>query len=244
MAARIHRQLLKLPIGVLASAVVHAVLLFGLIFLPGVPQGPGEEPQTARVHSVKEQEPPLPEPPPPPEIQPEEPDPIPEPVLEETPPPEPEAFEDDPDVSLDPEDLLPAHDLKDRLQLRPSRSPIGIGGGQAGRTGRSAPVKPLPKPKPPPPPPPPTSAVPTKRPPPEYPRRAVEREIEGRVILMVEVRPDGSVGEITVKNSSGSTLLDQAAIAAVREWLFRPAYAQGQPVRSIVEVPFNFRLKE
>ena len=84
---------------------------------------------------------------------------------------------------------------------------------------------------PPPPPPPPTPAVAKKKDPPVYPRTAVNRELEGRVELLVEVRPDGTVGEITVKRSSGHEILDRAAIAAVRKWHFVPAYAQGQPVQ-------------
>ena len=85
---------------------------------------------------------------------------------------------------------------------------------------------------------------PTAKPPPEYPVRAIERELQGRVVLLVEVLPNGDVGRIEVKVSSGYPIIDRAATRAVAEWPFRPAYAQGQPVRSIVEVPFNFKLRE
>jgi protein TonB len=87
-------------------------------------------------------------------------------------------------------------------------------------------------------------ATASRRPPPEYPRAAVRRGLEGRVLLLVEVHPDGSVGKIEVTESSGHELLDRAAVEAVRKWSFEAALAQGQPVRSFIEVPFRFRIEE
>jgi TonB family protein len=36
--------------------------------------------------------------------------------------------------------------------------------------------------------------------------------------------------------------LDQAALAAVRQWKFRPGRAKGKPVEVVVTITFEFRL--
>lgn len=67
---------------------------------------------------------------------------------------------------------------------------------------------------------------------------------QGVVVLRVFVHPDGSVGEVTVSQSSGSDLLDDSALRTVREqWRFLPARLDGQPVESWVEVPIRFVLE-
>ncbi len=242
MVTRVRHFLFRLPAEVLISVAVHAVIVVALVLLVSMPHGPPKRIQTAHVNSANDQAAPLPEPPPPPEVTPPAPERESEPVPVEQPPELPEIFETD-DPSLDPEDLLPTRDLRDLSRLSPKRSVIGIGGGRAGKTNASVPLPPPPTPKPPPPPP-PSRATPTAKPPPDYPVRAIERDLQGRVVLLVEVLPDGAVGRIEVKVSSGYAILDRAATKAVAEWHFRPAYAQGQPVRSIVEVPFNFKLRE
>jgi protein TonB len=51
------------------------------------------------------------------------------------------------------------------------------------------------------------------------------------------------VQQIAVFRSSGFSLLDQAAVAAVRGWLFEPASRNGFPVAARVEVPVHFVLE-
>ena len=80
-------------------------------------------------------------------------------------------------------------------------------------------------------------------PPPRYPLAARERGLEGVVVLSVLVRPDGRVDDATVAASSGAPVLDDAALNAVRTWLFTPATRGGRPVESIVEVPLRFTLR-
>ncbi len=243
MVTRARHLLLRIPVEAFTSVAIHALLLLGLVLLVRLPHGAAPGEQVAEVHSTPAPVPPLPEPPPPRDTLPPEPARTSEPVPRDQPPPAPEIFEDSDSPSLDPADLLPTPDFRQVSPLRPSKSVIGIGGGRAGRTSYAPPRPPPPKPKPKPPPP-PSRARPTSKPPPEYPTRAVERELEGRVVLLVEVLPNGDVGRIEVKESSGHAILDRAAIAAVRRWQFVPARAQGQPVRSLVEVPFSFRLRE
>ena len=48
-----------------------------------------------------------------------------------------------------------------------------------------------------------------------YPEEARRRRISGTVMLDVAVRHDGSVADISVRKSSGITLLDDAAVRSV-----------------------------
>ena len=80
-------------------------------------------------------------------------------------------------------------------------------------------------------------------PPTPYPMLAREQGLEGVVVLSVLVRPDGRVEDARVASSSGAAVLDDAALAAVRSWLFTPATRGGRPVESIVEVPVKFALR-
>lgn len=78
--------------------------------------------------------------------------------------------------------------------------------------------------------------------PPRYPPQAMRRREEGEVLLRVLVGTDGRPVQIEVEKSSRSRLLDQAAIQAVREWVFNPGMKEGVPVQSWVLVPIKFSL--
>jgi protein TonB len=80
--------------------------------------------------------------------------------------------------------------------------------------------------------------------PPVYPRIARERGEEGTVLLEVEVLASGHGGAVNVLTSSGHAVLDEAAVRAVRGWVFRPARRWDQPVAFWVEIPITFRLVE
>jgi protein TonB len=72
---------------------------------------------------------------------------------------------------------------------------------------------------------------------------ARRRGDQGVVLLRVHVRADGSVVTAEIKQSSGSSLLDDAALQTVREsWRFVPARLNSTPVESWVEVPIRFVL--
>jgi protein TonB len=82
-----------------------------------------------------------------------------------------------------------------------------------------------------------------RNPPTRYPRLALERQWEGRVLLRVQVHADGSPGDIRVEQSSGHELLDEAAVTQVGQWRFLPARRGDQTVASSVIVPIEFKLK-
>lgn len=78
--------------------------------------------------------------------------------------------------------------------------------------------------------------------PPIYPPRCLRSGTEGVVKVRVLVGEDGSPQEITLAKSSGDSSLDEAALVAVRDWVFVPAQRNGLPVRSWAVVPIEFRL--
>ena len=69
------------------------------------------------------------------------------------------------------------------------------------------------------------------RPLPQYPWNSVG---VGAVVLVLEVREDGSVAE--VKNIRSVPSLDEPSSNAVKNWLFVPARYLGKPVRSTATV--------
>ena len=80
--------------------------------------------------------------------------------------------------------------------------------------------------------------------PPVYPYRARRKEIEGRVVLRVQVLPGGTARSVEVLSSSGHAILDRAALKAVRAWRFVPAKRAGVPVAGAIDVPITFRLAD
>jgi protein TonB len=80
-------------------------------------------------------------------------------------------------------------------------------------------------------------------PPPVYPTLARRLGEQGRVMLRVLVRADGTPAEVEINRSSGSARLDRAALDAVRKWRFIPAQQGDTPVTSPVLVPISFTLE-
>ena len=60
---------------------------------------------------------------------------------------------------------------------------------------------------------------------------------------LVRVDDGGRVRDAGVHSSSGTRSLDQAALAAVRRWKFRPALRGNRPVEHAVLVPVSFRIE-
>jgi len=79
---------------------------------------------------------------------------------------------------------------------------------------------------------------------PTYPLIARRLRLEGTTIVRVLVSPAGKAEIVQLATSSGSSVLDQAALNAVQGWLFVPARQGDQPVPAWVDVPIRFRLTE
>lgn len=81
-----------------------------------------------------------------------------------------------------------------------------------------------------------------RNPAPVYPRIARLQGWQGTVVLHARVSGAGSVERLEVHRTSGYAVLDEAAMAAVRGWRFKPASRSGRPVGSEVEIPVTFKL--
>ncbi|MBV1777201.1 energy transducer TonB [Burkholderiaceae bacterium DAT-1] len=77
---------------------------------------------------------------------------------------------------------------------------------------------------------------------PVYPSMLREQGIEGRVILLLEVDEAGRVKTVSITQSSGYRLFDQAALQAARHWRFQPARRDGLPIQARTTVPVRFEL--
>ena len=76
---------------------------------------------------------------------------------------------------------------------------------------------------------------------PVYPRIAIQSKVQGIVIIECTIGPQGDVTRATVLR--GFPLLDQAAIDAVRQWVYAPTLVNGAAVPVIMTVTINFRLQ-
>jgi protein TonB len=103
-----------------------------------------------------------------------------------------------------------------------------------------------------PPPPPPVKAAPVRvggavsaprliyRVDPEYPDIAQRAQIEGVVILEATVAANGTVQDARVLRSH--SVLDQAALDAVRQWRYEPLLFNGTPTPFVLTVTVSFGL--
>jgi protein TonB len=80
-----------------------------------------------------------------------------------------------------------------------------------------------------------------KRVEPDYPGVAVSGKVSGTVILEATVNEAGVVTDVNVLRSI--TLLDKAAIKAVKQWRYEPLMLGGQPVPFILVVTLTFTLR-
>ncbi len=78
-----------------------------------------------------------------------------------------------------------------------------------------------------------------------FPEKAIAAGIQGKVYLTLLLDLDGKVMRAEVEKSSGSSLLDKAAVDACKQMLFTPALAPGgKPVRVWIMYPVNFSLRK
>ncbi len=75
-----------------------------------------------------------------------------------------------------------------------------------------------------------------------YPDVAIKAGIEGKVMISVLIDRSGRVQK-TVIRSSSSSLLDKAAIEAVKKTTFKPGFQNKQPVNSWLLIPVIFKLR-
>ncbi len=80
----------------------------------------------------------------------------------------------------------------------------------------------------------------TLHPPPEYPSLARKAGIQGRVVLQIRLRADGSLS--VEKVLEGEPALVDAATAAVKQWRAKPEQVAGKNVEVVSTMAFEFQL--
>ena len=76
---------------------------------------------------------------------------------------------------------------------------------------------------------------------PQYPTMAKQLHIEGTVLVKAIISREGMI--IRAEAERGQTLLAQAALAAVRQWRYRPYYLNHEPIEVETEITVNFVLQ-
>lgn len=77
---------------------------------------------------------------------------------------------------------------------------------------------------------------------PEYPPIAIRGRIQGIVVLEAVITRTGTVEELRVLHSP-HPLLEQAAVKAVKQWLYRPALVNSKPVKVYFTVTVEFKIQ-
>jgi protein TonB len=86
-------------------------------------------------------------------------------------------------------------------------------------------------------------AVPMVRVQPQYPQRALQRGIEGRVLIEFTISKSGSVKDAKVIAYEPSTIFNSAALKAVSQWKYNPKIENGKPVEQKgIRIAIPFRL--
>ena len=150
----------------------------------------------------------------------------PPPEEEEEPPPELQEMDSELDLSLDLPDLAvgigsgPLLDIKPEFDIRDSGDNF-LNSGDLDQPPKA-----------------------TSRTPPRYPQRMRQRGTEGVVVVRAMVDENGVVGDVTVKESSGSPELDRAAMNAIKRWRYKPAIKGGRKVRAPIVQRISFKLQK
>lgn len=77
---------------------------------------------------------------------------------------------------------------------------------------------------------------------PQYPPIAYQNKIEGQVVVAILVDKDGRVLDAKVQKSSNE-IFNEEAVAAVKQWNFKPAILNKKPVKFWYNAPILFKLE-
>ena len=148
-------------------------------------------------------------------------------------------------------------------ELPPPSSGVGVVGGLSGGVAGGTPggvlggiLGGVPSAAPPPPPPPPKAVTPQRirvggnvqaanlinQVRPVYPPLAKQARISGTVELSAIIGKDGRVQDLKVVR--GHPLLVQAALDAVKNWIYKPTLLNGEPVEVSTTIDVNFTLAQ
>ena len=79
---------------------------------------------------------------------------------------------------------------------------------------------------------------------PIYPASEIRAGHTGTALLLLEILPNGRVGQVRLEQSSGFGKLDQAAMREAGKWRFVPGTRDGIPVTLWKQVPIKFELHD
>lgn len=75
---------------------------------------------------------------------------------------------------------------------------------------------------------------------PEYPKELLKRHVEGSVVVLFGISPEGAVVAPEVFESAPG--FDAAALKSVAEWRFKPAKKAGVAVGTVAVAPVTFKI--
>lgn len=78
---------------------------------------------------------------------------------------------------------------------------------------------------------------------PQYTEGAMRRRVQGSVGLQAVVQQDGTVGNVSITKPLDDEL-DQQAVAAAKQWTFKPGTLGGKPVKVQVNLELTFTLRD
>jgi len=77
---------------------------------------------------------------------------------------------------------------------------------------------------------------------PEYPSIAIPQQIQGTVVVLVTIGPQGNVQNASISQSSGNSGLDRAALQAAENSTFRPPTVNGVATTRQYKIEYVFQL--
>jgi TonB family protein len=77
--------------------------------------------------------------------------------------------------------------------------------------------------------------------PPRYPAAAISTRLQGRVVMQATIDVTGHVSGVEV--ISGPPILIEAAVSAVKQWVYTPYLIDGKPVPVVMTTTVGFRLQ-
>ena len=86
----------------------------------------------------------------------------------------------------------------------------------------------------------PSPEVPEKKVLPEYPAMALEKNIQGRVVLRAIIGKDGALQNVALTQEP--SLLSEAVLEAVKKWRYQPRYQGGVPVEVETQITIDFEI--
>ena len=77
----------------------------------------------------------------------------------------------------------------------------------------------------------------------EYPPEAQRRGIEGRVTVRLIVDTEGKPTQCAVQSAQPAGVFEKSALKAAGAMRFTPGRSKGRAVRTLVLLPFDYRLR-